>query len=217
MLGATMSKLIDLTGKRFGKLTVLSRAENSKANTAKWLCRCDCGNTCIVYGSSLRRGQTQSCGCLRGDRNMERSTHGMRKTRLYGVWNNMRRRCYEPTTKSFKDYGGRGIKVCDEWLEPEAFFDWAKASGYAEGLTIERIDVNGNYEPSNCKWITKAEQARNKTNSFMVEIDGESKCLHQWCDEMGIDYHLVYARMKRLGWDAKKALTTPPRKLQKRR
>ena len=212
-----MSKLIDLTGKRFGRLTVLSRAENSKDDKAKWLCRCDCGNTCIVYGISLRRGHTHSCGCLRGDRNKERSTHGMSKTRLYGVWNNMKRRCCDPTTKSFKDYGGKGIKVCDEWLEPEPFFDWAKASGYAEGLTIERIDVNGNYEPSNCKWITKAEQAWNKTNSFMVEIDGESKCLHQWCDEMGISYHTVYARMKRLGWDAKKALTTPPRKLQKRK
>ena len=198
-----MSKLIDLTGKRFGKLTVLSRAENSKANTAKWLCRCDCGNTCIVYGSSLRRGQTQSCGCLRGDRNKERSTHGMRKTRLYGVWNNMRRRCYEPTTKSFKDYGGRGIK------EPETFFDWAKASGYAEGLTIERIDVNGNYEPSNCKWITKEEQARNKTNSFIVEIDGESKCLAEWCEIYEINYFTVHQRIAKLGWSPIKALTTP--------
>lgn len=211
-----MSKLIDLTGKRFGKLTVIHRAEHSDHGRANWVCKCDCGKTCVVLGNCLRRGQTKSCGCLRADKNRERSTHGMRNTKLYSVWANIKNRCYNPSSKSYPSYGGRGIKVCDDWLDSSKFIEWAMSSGYSEGSTIERIDVNGNYEPGNCTWIPRAEQARNKTNSFLITIDGESKCLHQWCDETGMDYQLVYHRIKQLGWKPEKALTTPPRKLKRK-
>ena len=148
-----MPKLNDLTGQRFGRLTVLERTE------LKWLCKCDCGNKKIVAGGHLVSGDTKSCGCLR-------IKHGMRNTRLYSIWHGMKERCYNTKHKFYKHYGGRGIKVCEEWKNDfQTFADWALSHGYADNLTIDRIDVNGNYEPSNCQWATNAEQQRNKRNS----------------------------------------------------
>lgn len=203
-------RLDDLTGKRFGRLTVVSRAENGKGGRARWLCRCDCGNKRVVYGYSLKSGNTRSCGCLRAETSKDKATtHGMSKTSLFHVWWAMMERCTNKNSNSYKNYGGRGISVCDEWLDSATFFDWALSNGYEEGLTIERIDVNDGYKPSNCKWITKAEQARNKTNSFIVEIDGESKCLAEWCERYEINYSTVHQRIAKLGWPPIKALTTP--------
>lgn len=203
-------RLDDLTGKRFGRLTVVSRAENGKGSRARWLCRCDCGNERVVYGYSLKSGNTRSCGCLRAETSKDKATtHGMSKTSLFHVWWAMMERCTNKNSKSYKNYGGRGISVCDEWLDSTTFFNWALSSGYEEGLTIERIDVNDGYKPSNCKWVTKKEQARNKTNSFIVEIDGESKCLAEWCEIYEINYFTVHQRIAKLGWSPIKALTTP--------
>lgn len=152
-----MRKLVDLTGKKFGRLTVIERSES------KWLCKCDCGNTKLVNGGHLVSGDTKSCGCLR---NEQRIKHGMRNTRLYSVWHGMKERCYNTKHKHFKDYGGRGITICDKWKNDfNAFAQWALSHGYADNLTIDRIDVNGNYEPSNCRFITNAEQQKNKRNS----------------------------------------------------
>lgn len=160
-------KLIDLTNKKFGFLTVLRRyGYSGKENT--WLCQCDCGNETIVIGRDLRSGNTQSCGCLQRLRATECNTkHGgsTRKGRepLYKRWECIKQRCYQKNFKSYKDYGGRGIKMCDDWKNDySAFREWALNNGFEESLTIERIDVNGDYEPSNCTWIPKCEQSKNR-------------------------------------------------------
>lgn len=208
-------RLLDLTGKRFGRLTVVSRAENSKSGKTRWRCKCDCGNECVVHGDSLKSGNTKSCGCVRRESSHNKATtHGMSDTPLFAVWWAMISRCKNPNNKSYKNYGGRGIRVCDEWTDSSKFFEWAIKNGYAEGLTIERIDVNGGYEPSNCTWIPKEKQARNKTNNRMIEINGERKCLAQWCEEYGVDYFTVHQRICKLGWSPEKALNTPKRKLK---
>ena len=208
-------RLLDLTGKRFGRLTVVSRAENSKSGKTRWHCKCDCGNECVVHGDSLKSGNTKSCGCVRREYNHNKATtHGMSGTPLFAVWWAMISRCKNPNNKSYKNYGGRGIRVCDEWTHSSKFFEWAIKNGYAEGLTIERIDVNRGYEPNNCKWIPKEEQARNKTNNRMIEINGERKCLAQWCEEYSVDYFMVHQRICKLGWSPEKALNTPKKKLK---
>ena len=208
-------RLDDLTGKKFGRLTVMSRAKNSKGGKARWLCRCECGNECIVHSSSLKSGNTKSCGCIRREVSHDKAvTHGMSKTPLFAVWWAMLSRCNNPNNHSYKNYGARGIKVCDEWLNPSKFFDWAAENGYSSGLTIERIDVNKGYGPDNCKWIPKDEQARNKTNNRMIEINCERKCLAQWCEEYNVDYFMVHQRICKLGWSPEKALTTPKKKLK---
>jgi hypothetical protein len=160
-------RFIDLTGQKFGFLTVLNRhGYSGKENT--WLCKCDCGNLAIVIGRDLRSGNTKSCGCFQKLRATEANTkHGgsSRKNRepLYKRWECIKQRCYQTNFKSYKDYGGRGIRVCDEWLNDySAFREWALNNGFQEHLTIERIDVNGNYEPLNCTWIPKCEQSKNR-------------------------------------------------------
>ena len=149
-------KLVDLTGQRFGRLVVLRRAENIGRQTA-WLCKCDCGNEKTVPMWNLRSGQTISCGCyadeVRVANGKAGQTHGLSYSRLYTIWIGMKQRCYYPKHKHFKRYGERGIKVCDEWKDSfETFHDWAMANGYADNLTIDRENVNGDYCPANCRW-----------------------------------------------------------------
>lgn len=167
-----MSKKIEMIGKRFGRLTVIEEAQKRKNKFVCWVCKCDCGNiTKPVKGARLRNGETKSCGCLWSETMLRIHTvHGLCGTRVYSIWDNMIQRCTNSKRPQFKDYGGRGINVCDEWKNDfQAFYDWAMSHGYADNLTIDRIDVNGNYEPSNCRWVTMKVQQNNRRNNRLKE------------------------------------------------
>lgn len=156
--------LIDLTGKRFGRLVVIQR-EGSIGVHAAWRCLCDCGSETLVRGDHLRDGKTKSCRCLEKEKRDNGETHfihGGRGTRIYEIWSSMRKRCENPNSQSFCNYGGRGISVCNEWSDFVVFRDWALSNGYAEDLSIDRVNNDGNYEPSNCRWATAKEQANNR-------------------------------------------------------
>ena len=174
----------DLTGQRFGRLVVLSLvADDAGAKKqTRWFCECDCGNRLFVLAGNLRSGNTKSCGCLQREIAVKRNTtHGQSGTRLYVAWQHMIGRCTRKNVKDYNLYGGRGITVCSEWISSfEAFRDWALANGYADSLTIDRIDVNGNYCPENCRWVSHSEQQQNKTNNTFVEYNGETKTASDW-------------------------------------
>jgi len=159
-----MSKLIDLTGQRFGRLVVIERAENDKRGKAMWTCQCDCGKRITVLGCHLRSGHTQSCGCFSQENARALQTvHGGYYTRLHSIWINMKARCYNPKHKNYDCYGGRGITICEEWLHDFAVFQsWAISNSYADNLSIDRIDNNKGYSPDNCRWITIQEQQSNR-------------------------------------------------------
>lgn len=183
--------IIDLTGQQYGRLTVIKRAENIGKNVA-WLCKCECGKEKAVLGSHLKSGATQSCGCLLKEhtKSLTKPTHGMSESRLYNIYAAMKQRCYNQGIKSFKDYGGRGIEVCEEWRNSfEAFYEWAMANGYADNLTLDRIDVNGNYEPTNCRWATRKEQNNNKRNNCKITYKDETHTLAEWIEILKAEYH----------------------------
>lgn len=190
-----MGNYIDITGQKFNKLTVISKIENSFSKKARWLCKCDCGNYAEVSGDNLRNGSVKSCGCLIAEKNKARATHRKSNTRLYNVWRNMKARCYCKTNPRYKDYGARGICVYNEWKTFEKFYEWALLNGYNENLTIDRINVNGNYEPSNCRWIPLSKQAYNKRDSLIFDINGEQKCLAEICKEYNVKYTTIYRRI----------------------
>ena len=154
--------LIDLTGKRFGKLTVIERTQNDLSYGSKWLCRCDCGNTVVVLSNNLRRGNTRSCGCLKLDL---QTKHGKWGSKVYKAWDNMRERCVSSAPRYEKYYGARGISVCDEWMESfDAFYEYVSALPHfgENGRSLDRINNDGNYEPGNVRWATASEQMRNR-------------------------------------------------------
>lgn len=199
--------VIDLTGMRFGRWTVTGRAEDRIGHTGyktvMWNCRCDCGNSGVICGKSLRRGDSQSCGCLAKEAVSRRaSRHGGFGTRLYNIWDSLRQRCLNPQNAAYHNYGGRGITICPEWDDFSVFREWALNTGYEEDAprgkyTIDRIDVNGNYSPDNCRWTGMKEQAQNRRNTIMVEYNGETRPLSEWADISGIKYCTLWKRYSR--------------------
>ena len=193
----------NLKDKKFNKLTVIDFAYNKNGRTY-WKCKCDCGNITIVEAYKLKTGHTKACGCL-GEYNKKHLyqysiKHHLMDTRLYRTWQNMKRRCDTPLTDSYKYYGARGIKVCDEWLDKEEgflnFYNWAMTNGYKDNLTIDRIDVNGNYEPNNCRWVTQSENCRNRNNNVYLTKNGITKTIVEWCEEFNLNQKLVSHRAK---------------------
>lgn len=200
---------MDLSGQHFYKLLVV-KVVDDKAYDRKWECLCDCGSVTIVSQGSLLNGHTKSCGCLKSKTKFGKSHKGNEK--LYNVWRSIRSRCNNPHNRAYKNYGGRGIRVCEEWSrEPDGyknFYSWAVSNGYTDNLSIDRIDVNGDYEPFNCRWATLTEQANNKRNNLKYEYNGECHTLSEWAGLLKLDYGLVYSRLKR-GWNIEKAFKEP--------
>lgn len=197
---------IDMKGKRFGRLVVIEEAFKRKGKIY-WKCLCECGQTTFVTTSNLRSGQIKSCGCLQRELAIKTQlTHGQSKTKLYKIWESMKRRCVSPKVERYSSYGGRGISVCEEWQRFEPFFEWAIENGYQDGLSIDRIDVDGNYEPVNCRWVTLKEQSNNKTNSRYVELYGEKKTISEIAEQYKLPYEMVYQRITKLHWSPEEAI-----------
>ncbi|MCR8641441.1 hypothetical protein NV379_02115 [Paenibacillus sp. N1-5-1-14] len=197
-----MPKFINLIGVKFNRLVVIERSVNKNGKTA-WLCECTCSlkTRKVVQGGHLKNGSIKSCGCLARE---VKTKHGMHNTRIYSILRDMKDRCNNINNKSYDKYGGRGINVCDEWLDKENgfidFYKWALENGYSNKLTIDRIDVNSNYEPSNCRWVTMEVQQNNKRNNVSIEINGHTKTLSEWSKFSGIPRVTLDNRYKQ-GWD----------------
>ncbi|WP_395318880.1 hypothetical protein [Fructilactobacillus frigidiflavus] len=197
----------NLIGNKYHRLTVVGLSDKKVGRKRFWLCKCDCGNEIVVRSDSLKGGHVKSCGCLKIEQdnfNLDRTIHGDAKrnhiTRLFHIWQGMKKRCYDKNDKRYSNYGGRGIFVCDEWLNSfEVFKEWSISNGYKDNLTIERIDVDKPYMPSNCTWITVKEQANNRTTSVWVTYNGQTLTLKDWSEKTGINYGTLNSRYNRDG------------------
>ncbi len=181
----------DMKGQIISKLQVLNRVENDRFGNAMWLCKCECGNEVIVKGANLRNGKTKSCGCYNKEvkRNL---THGMSGTKIYKRWLGMKGRCNNKDNTAYANYGGRGITICDEWLDVENFINWATSNGYREDLTLERLDVNSNYNPENCVWVTRTQQNRNTRRNIKETINGTTYTLAEIARKVGVTRGSIY-------------------------
>lgn len=194
-------------GDKFNNLTVIERLENQKQHPM-FLCRCDCGKTRKVLGQNLKSGRVKDCGCisqklrsLHISQHSSLKTHGLSKTRMYTIWSGMKDRCSRKNNKNYSLYGGRGIKVCDEWSNDFlAFRNWALDNGYKDNLSIDRIDPNGNYEPDNCRWITLTEQTYNKRNSRKIFHKGIGKTAREWSNILNCSPYALYEYAKEHDW-----------------
>lgn len=204
----------DLTGQKFERLYVISRNKDKHIKSVVfWNCICDCGNKCIVSTTHLKSGHSKSCGCYSRDNNAKRfTTHGLSNHPLYGIWSGIKDRCTNETRAYYNNYGGRGIKMCDEWFNDfESFYTWAIENGWKKGLSIDRIDNNGDYCPNNCRWVDIITQANNCRRNVYLEYNGETHTLAEWSRIVGIKSSTISRRLQ-LGWSVEKALTKPIQK-----
>lgn len=207
-----MGSFIDLSGQRFGRLTIESREPTLKQGVTRWLCKCDCGKYTVTTTAALRSGNCKSCGCLHVEsaraQGLASASHNGTGTRLYRVWSNMKTRCCNPRNANYARWGARGIKICAEWLNDFASFrDWALASGYADDLCLDRIDNDGDYSPGNCRWATPLVQANNTRQTRFITFRGETHSLHEWSRVLGIKVETLFYRLKRLS--VEEAFTLP--------
>lgn len=212
-----MAKIKDLTGKRFGRLTVVSFSGKDDEGRALWSCRCDCGNIRVIKASYLSRGKTKSCGCLweetkrkgREKARLLKRKHGLSGTRLYNIWKNAISRCNDSSDPKYASYGARGITFYEPWIEHfEYFFEWAMRNGYSDGLQIDRIDNEKGYSPDNCRWVTQTENANNKRTNRCITVNGETHTLAEWARIKRISSSAIRRRLI-LGWSEERAIETP--------
>ena len=203
------------TGDRFSKLTVVAFVGVNRNRKREWLCKCECGNMVNVTTGHLLSGHSTSCGCTRLQNSIKatkisNAKHGMKGTKEYKAWSEMKQRCINQNAQQYKNYGARGIKVCDRWLQSfENFYaDMGKAP---DGFSIDRIDVNGDYCPENCRWASIREQQNNKRNTFFITFNGITKPLSYWSETLGIKPNTIHARIRYLHWSIEKALTKQPK------
>jgi len=205
-----MGKRIDLAGKRFGKLIVITQSGSDNFNNIKWLCRCDCGKEKIISGSSLRHKLTTSCGCYGIQKLLDHKniTHGLygekgsSERRLHNIWAGMKDRCLNPNTERYSRYGGLGITVYKEWVSNyKSFYDWSINNGYTDTLTIDRIENDGNYTPSNCQWISKSENSIKKRTTIFISINGVQNSVTKWASIAHKDLHALLRYYKANGHD----------------
>jgi len=218
---------LDLTGQRFGRLTVLSFVGLDRRGKRLWSSRCDCGGSAVSRAGALRRGVSRSCGCLRREalaagaarrhaaagpprKRVSQGRKGEYATPERMAWEDMQRRCTNPQRRDYHRYGGRGIRVCERWTGSDGYAAFLADMGRKprRGYSLERRNVDGNYEPANCCWATAREQQRNRRNNHRVTLGNETRCLVEWCERLGMKLATVCARIQR-GWDGARALTTP--------
>lgn len=198
-----MTRPIDLIGHKYGMLTAIENV-GSKRGQRMWRCICECGNETIVSAANLHNGYTVSCGCMKG---FHLRKHGHSGERLYKIWKGMKNRCRNENDPGYKNYGAKGITVCDEWKEGfNTFMEWALNNGYKDNLSIDRTNVNGNYEPSNCRWATRKTQANNTTRNHYITHDGETKTMKEWSEHYGIPYSTFRSRIAHTNGNIEKAL-----------
>ena len=210
-----MANKIDMTGLRFGRLVVIEQADDiieaSGRHRTAWRCLCDCGKDVIVRGECLRSksSPTRSCGCLSHDQKvLQHMTHGQTYSKLYGIWCSIKSRCYNPNTKPYQNYGGRGITMCDEWKNSfESFSEWAVHNGYGDGLSIDRVDNDGNYCPDNCRWVDGVAQANNRRTNRLLTYNGQTMNITQWAKQLGISPKTLFTRVY-AGYSVEQILST---------
>lgn len=212
-----MWRKVDYTGMKFGRWTVIGAAPNHITKggypVSMWDCICECGTRRAVRGNDLKLGKSVSCGCYMIE-NPASKKHGASNSHLYKIYYGMKSRCYNPKNKNYSHYGERGIEICDEWQDYGTFEKWALSNGYADGLTIERRNVNDGYCPDNCCWVSLAKQQRNKRTNKVITFDGESHIAAEWDEIMGFNKGTINSRLKR-GWNEKDAISIPIGKRRK--
>ena len=200
-----MGHFVDLSGEVFGRLTVHKVVGRNRHNQLIWSCTCECGNECNALGFIMRRGEKQSCGCLQRETTANiNKKHGKTRTKIYAIWRTMTQRCYDPNSHAYNRYGGRGIKICDKWKSFEGFYE--DMGDKPEGLSLERIDNNGNYEPANVVWATHKTQSNNRRSNVVLEFQGRKQTMQQWADESGLKIQTIWARLHR-GWTIERAIS----------